>query len=102
MTDKPNEIENAFEDWGLCSHWTSLYKGPMKIAFEAGYKAAMKWRPMETAPKDGTRFLAKGNVKFGAPVVLYWSNFSEGFYFAFDGTYADGIFTGWFPIGEIE
>jgi len=62
----------------------------------------MKWQPIETAPKDGTRFLAGWRWEFGTKkdwcyAVMFYS--SCGDEFLVDWDYADDVWpTHWKPI----
>ena len=52
----------------------------------------MNWKPIETAPKDGTKILA---FKNGAKFVCYWCDFAGGW---IRDTFDCGGITHWMPL----
>jgi hypothetical protein len=66
---------------------------------------AAQWQSMETAPKDGTPFLAKWKSRLGASMVFWngangYSSFTTGSVDRFDipDQYGADWFTEWMPI----
>lgn len=63
-------------------------------------EAASKWRPIETAPKDGTRILAIDMPTHGIEMISWNGGKKRGAWHSEDGiaSYADNMFSHWMPL----
>ncbi|VEB42922.1 Uncharacterised protein [Chromobacterium violaceum] len=56
----------------------------------------MEWKPIETAPKDGTHVIAYRPTKYGEHIEsMYFDD--DGWFFSFDGEYGEEQPTHWIP-----
>ena len=58
----------------------------------------MTWRPIQTAPTDGTPVLAY--TEAGAPLVIYWSDQLEGHWQPLGQPWREVTPTHWAPLPE--
>jgi hypothetical protein len=92
----------TFEEWWGGDRDRTLAYDLMKVlteaarqAWDAATKAAQpQWRPMESAPKDGTPFLAHWNAE-ELPVV---ASFRDGYFRGLDGDSDPMMLLGWMPL----
>lgn len=86
IDDIPTNVFDAFEHW--IETEASLHEGdednPIELAFRAGAEWAQAWRPIESAPRDGTRMIL---LVSGGPYIGQWDEDWNG-----DGEWIDDGF----------
>lgn len=65
-------------------------------------KPSTAWKPILTAPKDGTGILVAVTGMKGRFEIVWWRRTEGDYGFWFDGfrTYSDSVFSHWMPLPE--